>query len=85
MDEVDIASQREAEHKEDCMKSITDLVPDEKPYMLEQDIIECEECGVVIPYERARRGYIYCVSCVEYQEKLNKSYNRRSIRNYEDE
>ena len=83
----DLASKAESEFLEDSLKSIRDLVPEEKGDTLTEDDLTCEICGGPdsIPPARAARGYSSCVPCASLLERKSKQYNRKPSRHYDDE
>lgn len=80
-DIVDHANNFAEDFVDDGVKSVRDMVPEERLDLNED--VECS-CGTTIDPRRARLGYVCCIDCQSYMEKSKKQYNRRGSRNYDD-
>lgn len=81
-DVIDEANDLADALRDDALKAVTALVPEERPDLDEE--VECSSCGEIVEKKRARLGFDLCYDCASWAEKSSKQYNRRRTQEYED-
>ncbi len=77
-DFLDVASDLTLEFNSKSIEAVRGLVPKERE-LDEDEVVECEECGNIIPHKRAR-SYSICVDCSRWREDQSKRYGKKFLR-----
>ena len=82
LDQLEAAEQITSAWTDASIKSYADLVP--TPIELADDeIVECESCGIELDPRRARSGYVICTDCKREEERRSKLYGKRNTREWD--